>query len=581
MNNSRRKPVSAAVIFGLLIAATLCFGMWGFWKLGDEFRVLNLLYKSIQLFSLESGSVDGQVPWQLEVARWLGSATLLSGLFELVKTMLGDRYRRWRIRYFRKHHIVAGLNEQGFSLANDLLRDGERVVAMDLDPEPSLLERFRENGGIWLPYDVSPKFNYDAVGVKNAASCTIVSPEDSLNLSVAYAIEESDIINSDGSKLGVYAHVGDVALRDLLDRNSFFVSSPESGAVIRTFNNSANMARMILSQFPLETAGFDDGPVNTARQVHLVLPQLTQQAVALLIQTAKIGHYLGQRKVYVHLVSGNATQSLSEFLCQYPSIKNCYASIEAIDVPTGGGFGRAVGEIIKSNQDACFTVIPCFDSNPEHLATVLRLQEEIPSDTPYRMLLPYGLEDFLSSAIIRHPQLSKIVCWFSDDGKCCCRAAVFNEELDRAAKVIHENWVVETERQIENVSKAGNDQKVAALKSKPAFKPWGELAEDLKSANRSQADHAAIKVRAAGLDPSLVTGEEWVRWCSNNPGALEQLARVEHERWAAHLWVAGWSYATVRDDARKLHDNLVNYDDLDEPTKEYDVDAVRGIASYF
>ena len=554
--------------------------MWGFWRLGDEFRVLNLLYKSIQLFSLESGSVDGQVPWQLEVARWLGAATLLSGLFELVKTMLGDRYRRWRIRYFRKHHIVAGLNEQGLSLANDLLGDGERVVAMDLDPEPSLLQRFMGNGGIWLPDEVSPKFNFDAVGVKNAASFTIVSPDDSLNLSVAYAIEESDIINSDGSKLGVYAHVGDVALRDLLDRNSFFVSSPGSSAVIRTFNTSANMARMILSQHPLETAGFEDGPANVSRQIHLVLPQLTRQVMALLIQTAKIGHYLGERKVHIHIVSGNASQSLHEFICQYPSIRNCYASVEAIDTPSGGGFGRAAGEIIKSKQNACFTVIPCFDSNPEHLATVLRIQEEVPTDASYRMLLPYGLEDFLSSAIVRHPQLSKRVCWFSDDGRCCSRAAVFNEELDRAAKAIHENWVIETQRQIDDAAKAGNDQKVAALKAKPAFKPWGDLAEDLKSANRSQADHAAVKVRAAGLDPNALSGNDWELWCSENPDTLEQLARVEHERWAAHLWVAGWSYGAVRDDSLKLHDNLVDYDALDEPTKKYDVDAVRGISNY-
>lgn len=524
--------------------------------------------------------MDGAVPWQLEAARWLGAATLLSGLFELVKTLLGDRYRQWRIRFFRKHHIVAGLNSRGFNLASDLLKNGERVVALDSNPDPPLLDRFRALGGMWIPHDASAKFNFDAVGMKDASTFTMVTPDDSLNLSVAYAIEDIDIINSDGSKLEVYAHVGEVSLRDLLDRNSFFDSSPKRSAVIRTFNTSANMARMLLHKYPLETAGFEDGAHTTDREVHLLLAEVSHEAIALLTQAARVGHYLGERKIHAHLVCEKAGQALDGFLSEYSSIKNCYASVTAHDVCGGSDFAIAAGKIISSDETTCFTVIPCFDPNPGHLATVLRIQEEIAEDRPYRMLLPHGLRDFLSSAVVRHPHLSKKVFWFPDDSQCCSRDSVFNEKLDLAAKAIHDTWLLETDRQIEAAEQAGEETKVDNLRSKPTYKTWDNLSEEQKRANRSQADHAPVKIRAAGLDPSDLSFEEWACWCSCHPDELEQLARVEHQRWAANLWIEGWAHDIQRDDSRKLHNNLVPYDDLDQPTKDYDVDAVKGLARF-
>jgi hypothetical protein len=121
---------------------------------------------------------------------------------------------------------------------------------------------------------------------------------------------------------------------------------------------------------------------------------------------------------------------------------------------------------------------------------------------------------------------------------------------------------------------------VRALQSKPTFKSWENLSEEQKDSNRSQTDHFSIKIRAAGLDPASVDTSRWLTWCDDNPEMLDSLGRVEHERWAAHLWLAGWNYGTIRDDSRKLHDNFVPYDDLDEETKDYDRDACRNLADY-
>src|SRR4030067_1991934 len=55
--------------------ATLVLGLIGFSRYfvarADRRPFSNILYVTIQLFVLESGSVPGPVPWQLELARFL------------------------------------------------------------------------------------------------------------------------------------------------------------------------------------------------------------------------------------------------------------------------------------------------------------------------------------------------------------------------------------------------------------------------------------------------------------------------------------------------------------------------------
>lgn len=50
----------------------------------------------------------------------------------------------------------------------------------------------------------------------------------------------------------------------------------------------------------------------------------------------------------------------------------------------------------------------------------------------------------------------------------------------------------------------------------------------------------------------------------------ETLARHAHERWVRMRTREGWRYGPERDDRRREHPCLVDYDDLPESEKEYD-----------
>jgi ribosomal protein L32 len=53
---------------------------------------------------------------------------------------------------------------------------------------------------------------------------------------------------------------------------------------------------------------------------------------------------------------------------------------------------------------------------------------------------------------------------------------------------------------------------------------------------------------------------------------IETIAQDVHDIWAVKRKKEGWSYGVVRDDAKKLHPDLVPYSDLPDGEKEYDID---------
>ena len=53
-------------------------------------------------------------------------------------------------------------------------------------------------------------------------------------------------------------------------------------------------------------------------------------------------------------------------------------------------------------------------------------------------------------------------------------------------------------------------------------------------------------------------------------GLTETIARNTHEVWSQKRMEEGWRYGASRDDARKLHPNLVPYEQLSEADKDYD-----------
>jgi RyR domain-containing protein len=118
----------------------------------------------------------------------------------------------------------------------------------------------------------------------------------------------------------------------------------------------------------------------------------------------------------------------------------------------------------------------------------------------------------------------------------------------------------------------------AEPESTPGLMPWAELTEDLREANRAQARDIATKLDSigAGVVPAEVAVAAGPPFAFTD-AEIENLARIEHERWAAQRVAAGWTYAAVRDDESKQTPFLTTWDKLPRAERDKDRDAVRNI----
>lgn len=136
------------------------------------------------------------------------------------------------------------------------------------------------------------------------------------------------------------------------------------------------------------------------------------------------------------------------------------------------------------------------------------------------------------------------------------------DEIERMARVIHEFYIKLSMSDGHNVPMLAFD----------------ELTPDKQEANRRQARGIPSKMAHIGcvLLPKGSKGHgEPIKTFS--PRTVEMLARIEHDEWTGEKVRAGWSYAPVRDDDKKLNPYMVPYDELSEKIKEYDRDAIRNI----
>jgi hypothetical protein len=139
---------------------------------------------------------------------------------------------------------------------------------------------------------------------------------------------------------------------------------------------------------------------------------------------------------------------------------------------------------------------------------------------------------------------------------------------ERAARLIHDRYAAE------------------ATHRTPATMPWDELDEFYRGSNRRQVQNALWMVEKIGghtwntfgSPPDSVSTAnlrgmepvEQLRVMGFDRDTALAMAHAEHEDWCRYYRGAGWRYGAVRDDARKIHDMLVEW-----PTISADPDRLK------
>lgn len=113
------------------------------------------------------------------------------------------------------------------------------------------------------------------------------------------------------------------------------------------------------------------------------------------------------------------------------------------------------------------------------------------------------------------------------------------------------------------------------------MKPWEKLPDTYRTANLEQAKYAVQILEACGFgvraaqDPSNPVVFDADNFSTEE---IEHMAELEHGRWNIERLRAGWRPGKPRNDAQKIHDCLVPWNDLpdgESGVKKYDRAAVR------
>ncbi len=204
------------------------------------------------------------------------------------------------------------------------------------------------------------------------------------------------------------------------------------------------------------------------------------------------------------------------------------------------------------------TVAVCTEEEALGMETALTLPAELRQQS-IPVFVRLAEESGIAAILERAQQKLGVRAFGSIDDGCLVR-----DDLDQQARALHEVYLAEARR---TGRSAAQD---------PAMRPWDELDTGFKDSNRQVADHIPVKLRAIGCVAVPVTDPLADAGFASTDGEVETLARMEHARWCAERFLAGWTLGPS-DKPRLVSPHLVPYDQLDNGIQEYDRESVRSI----
>jgi hypothetical protein len=249
-------------IFATLALITFVLGVAGFTDhfnaIGEGRPAADRVYLSLQLFTLESGSIEEPIGWELNIARLMAPALFATGAAGVISAVISALRDRGSMASARRDHVVVcGLGRMGFGLVTRLLERGDRVVAIDLDAQLADTHRHGARRLTVLHGDATSPSVLERARLGTAKELYAVTGNDGVN--AAIAVQAQGIERSD-SKLESYVHIVDDELNRLLIPVLETEGQPD-GSMVRSHlvNVYALASRLIVKESP--HINIEDGAV--------------------------------------------------------------------------------------------------------------------------------------------------------------------------------------------------------------------------------------------------------------------------------------------------------------------------------
>ncbi len=557
-----------AVAACALLPAIL-LGMWGFYidltssgrsDTGSPGFWLSILYSTLQLFVMEFNVQNDKIPfpWQLHVARLLAALFLGLAIWETLSRLFHDQWLEWRLSRIKGHAIVCGLGRRGALLVHGLLARKFAVVAIEVSETNEHLAGCVARGAIVLIGDAKEAALLARAGISRAAFMLIASESDRVNLEIALRAKELAATRSQLRErlLKCLVHVSQWEVAEVF-RQHRILTSPDQNFDAQLLSYFEESARLALAAAPLD--------VSPPRHVRLVVADFSPMGEAVVLQALRIGHFPGGRGMEIVVLDAQAPEREREFLIRYPQAANA-GTVRFLPQSLEDAETRRQLMNWAADDQTHLAIAICQDDDILSLALAISLPEKVleqPTTVYIWQNQPQNLDQILSGG--RAGGARFVPLGAEEPG--ASAALVLEDRLDRLAKAIHDDYVL------------GRRADGSHNPADASHQEWSYLNQGFRNSSRAQADHMEVKLRAVHCRRVRSAGAER-KVTVFTPEEVELLAEMEHARWCAERFLAGWTLGTPKDKARKISPDLVPWRDLPEPIREYDRQAVRRLPEH-
>ena len=532
------------------VAVVFALGVVGFSRYqqaaGAVDPITTRLYLSLQLFVLQSGSVPGPLPWELDVARF--AAPIVGGyaLLRVLAAALHEQVDLLRLRSVRDHLVVVGLGRMGTLLAQSVLDRGGRVVAIEIDAANPELATVRAMGGLVVVGDARSPAILQRAGVDRARQLVAVCGDDGTNIEVidrARGLAGGHRVAS----LHCVAHVVDPDLGLLLCAETL-KRYGDARVRVDFVNVHAAAAQALLGAHP--PFGPRDDP---AQRVAVIGAGRTAQHVLLALARAWAGRGRRDGRRVAVTVLGPDAGSLEAERKRHPEVER-FADVQVATDLGGLAGGAGLG-----------VVYVCPDGDGAAAAAALELRVLL-AGQPTRIVVVLEARSGLGRLLDETPQPAggPSLVTFGLLDEACREESLLTGMTETLARALHGAYL---DAAVAGEVPDGEGQ------DDPALRPWQDLPETLRESNRDQAAHVATKLAAVGQ--GIAPLADWD--AAQRPfreADVETMSRLEHDRWVAERQRAGWRPGP-RDAALRTTPYLVPWEQLSAEVRDKDRLFVR------
>jgi len=555
-------------LVGLVLLVALLLGVAGFYQLEHQRKdFLTILYLAFQLLTLESGAPDTVtvIPWTLQVARWLAPGALAYAALKAIWSALNNYFYLLKLGRLKSHVIICGLGEKGKTLVESFLKKNAKIVIIEKDKRNELVLYYKSKGVFVIHENAVDSFTLKKAGIEDAEILIAATGNDLNNLEIVK--ETKTIKTTTPSRIfsKAFAHVDHYQLKLLLQESELIRTSFEK-LDARIFNVYENGARLLLHYYSpdrfCKVVDESDPPV------HILVVGFERLGEALLTQLARVAHYLNYKKTVITVIDQDLDWRAERYFSRFESIQNI------IDVRFISTFPEYLQEkeFLKIQKDQPISIVYfCLEDEIKQALALMRIRLLMHNQVK-PLIVNIAAKTPVSLAIREDEHIYPVQLM----DQACTSEMVIDETLDILARSIHKDYLERELPIFDKKVKLARQQNKQIPEAKASMVIWSKLSEEYKESNRSQAAHIDIKLRSIGCERCPKDDSRAEFDFTKDREMILKLAKMEHLRWNADRWLAGWKLGE-RDDTSKRHPNLVPWEELDQGTKDYDIDAMRHI----